>query len=196
MANGVPSFITGANARLRIDGLTFAYAQDVSYAITVDTVPVETMGRYEAVANEPVNYTVRGEFSIVRYTAITSTVANTEVPNNFVSGNGIGSALKGTTGTNLSSGLNPGSMLGSSSWDLTIWQKVEAESDASTATTAVVTATVPNQIIHVSDCRLTGKSGGLNKRGIWVERFTYVGVLASDDSYTASPSGDIDLSSA
>jgi hypothetical protein len=29
---------------------------------------------------------------------------------------------------------------------------------------------------------------------LWVERIAYVGILSSDDSYTASNSGDTDLS--
>jgi hypothetical protein len=73
MANKIPSFVTGATAKIKAGGLTFAYAQDVSYRVNVDTIPIETMGRYEAVTNEPVNYTVSGELAIVRYTAIAQT---------------------------------------------------------------------------------------------------------------------------
>jgi hypothetical protein len=54
MAGKKPSFITGATAKIKIGNLTMAYAQDVSYSTTVTTIPIETMGRYEVVSNEPV----------------------------------------------------------------------------------------------------------------------------------------------
>jgi hypothetical protein len=56
MAGKTPSFITGATAKIKIGALTMAYAQDVSYNTTVTTIPIETMGRYEVVSNEPVAY--------------------------------------------------------------------------------------------------------------------------------------------
>jgi hypothetical protein len=46
MAAKAPSFVTGANAKIKAGGKTFAYASDVSYQVIVDTVPIETMGRY------------------------------------------------------------------------------------------------------------------------------------------------------
>jgi hypothetical protein len=181
-----PIFITGANAKLKVDGKTFAYAQDVSYSVAVDTIPVETMGRYEAVTNEPVNYSVAGEFAIVRYTS-SAVAASAGIDNPATGGNGLG-AVKGTNNSAkaLSSHVNPGEMLNSATWDLEVYQKGVGAAD-----------TVP--VIKVTDCRITRKSGGLNKRGILVERISFVGILHSDDSTTAanstqiSNSGDTDL---
>lgn len=180
-----PIFITGANAKLKVDGKTMAYAQDVSYSVSIDTIPIETMGRYEAVTNEPVNYSVAGEFAIVRYTAAAVTAA-VGIDGSATGGNGLGN-IKGTANPThtLSSHVNPGKLLESITWDLEVYQK-----GAGAGTNAPV--------IKVKDCRITRKSGGLNKRGILVERISFVGLLHEDESMTGtlavSTSGDTDLS--
>jgi hypothetical protein len=51
-----------------------------------------------------------------------------------------------------------------------------------------------NKVITITDCRFNNKGAGLNKRGILVDRLSFVGILASDDSFTATNSGDTDLS--
>ncbi len=182
MASKVPSFVTGATAKIKAGGLTFAYAQDVSYRVNVDTIPIETMGRYEVVSNEPVNYSVAGELAIVRYTAIAK---NNNMPGTNAGGNGLGKA-NWTTGGKGSDQFDPGNLITSQTWDLAVFQKtvggVDSAVDASIGT-----------VITITDCRFTNKSAGLNKRGILVDRMSFVGILASDDSFTSSNSGDTDL---
>lgn len=182
----VPSFITGANARISVGGKTFAYAADVSYQVIIDTVPIETMGRYEAVSNEPVNYSVSGELSIVRYTKLAKSIANQVTPpaGSTGTGNGLGNVTL-STGQLASDHINPVNMLASQTWDLNVYQKtVNSGSD-----------TAEVGFINISDCRFNRMSGGLNKRGILVDRLAFVGILMQDDSFAAGHSGDIDLSS-
>lgn len=181
MAGKIPSFVTGATAKIKAGGLTMAYAQDVNYRVSVDTIPVETMGRYETVSNEPVNYSVSGDLAIVRYTAIAK--AN-NMPGTAAGGNGLGNA-NWTTGGKGSDMIDPGSLMQSQTFDLAVFQKTQAAGGGPTADTA--------KVITITDCRFNNKSAGLNKRGILVDHFTFVGILASDDSFTASNSGDVDL---
>lgn len=182
MASKVPSFITGATAKIKAGGLTFAYAQDVSYRVNVDTIPIETMGRYEAVSNEPVNYTVAGELSVVRYTAIAK--AN-NMPGANAGGNGLG-VKPWTTGGKGSDQFDPGNLIVSQTWDLDVFQKNVGGVDSTVPATS--------RFINITDCRFTNKAAGLNKRGILVDRMAFVGILASDDSFTSGNSGDTDLS--
>ena len=182
----VTSFITGANAKVKVDGKTFAYASDVSYQVVVDTVPIETMGRYEAVTNEPVNYSVAGELSVVRYTSIAQARAKSAISNGAAGGNGLGN-VTGTSATKLSDQIDPGNILFSATWDLDVFQKTQA-------TEGAVTTTDTTSVIKISDCRFTRKSAGINKRGILVDRLSFVGILGQDDSFAASNSGDSDLS--
>jgi len=186
MAGKKPSFITGANAKIKVGGKTFAYAADVSYQIAVDTIPIETMGRYEAVSNEPVNYSVAGELSVVRYTGIAK---QNNMPGTNTGGNGLGK-VNYTTGGNGSDEINPGNILFSQTWDLSVFQK---EQVAATAAGGSATTTETVEFITIKDCRFTRKSGGLNKRGILVDRLSFVGILADDESFDVSNSGDIDL---
>lgn len=183
MASKVPSFITGATAKIKAGGLTFAYAQDVNYRVNVDTIPIETMGRYEAVSNEPVNYSVGGELSIVRYTAIAK--AN-NMPGAHAGGNGLGKA-NWTTGGKGSDQFDPGNLIVSQTWDLAVYQKNQTGVDSAISDSV-------NKVITITDCRFNNKGAGLNKRGILVDRLSFVGILASDDSFTATNSGDTDLS--
>ena len=78
-------------------------------------------------------------------------------------------------------------MIISRTWDLAVFQKT-ASGVNSTVNASVGT------VITITDCRFNNKSAGLNKRGIMVDRMSFVGILASDDSFTASNSGDTDLS--
>lgn len=181
MAGKIPSFVTGATAKIKAGGLTMAYAQDVNYRVTVDTIPVETMGRYETVSNEPVNYSVSGDLAIVRYTAIAK--AN-NMPGTNAGGNGLGNA-NWTTGGKGSDMFDPGNLLVSQTFDLAVFQKTQPAEGAATVDAS--------KFITITDCRFNNKGAGLNKRGILVDHFTFVGILASDDSFNASNSGDIDL---
>jgi hypothetical protein len=186
MAGKKPSFITGANAKIKVGGKTFAYAADVSYQVAVDTIPIETMGRYEAVSNEPVNYSVAGSLSVVRYTSIAK---NNNMPGTNTGGNGLGK-VDYTTGGKASDELNPGNILFSQTWDLAVFQKEQAAATAA-GDAAVTTESV--EFITIKDCRFTRKSSSLNKRGILVDSLQFVGILADDDSFDVSSSGDTDL---
>lgn len=186
MSGKKPSFISGANAKIKVGGKTFAYASDVSYSVSVDTIPVETMGRYEAVSNEPVNYSVRGDLSVVRYTAVAKTNG---MPGTNGAGNGLG-AVDTVGGGNAANQMNPGNILFSGTWDLSVYQKQQAAATAAAGTAATIESA---EFITITDCRFTGKSAQLTKRGILVDRLSFVGILSDDDSFDASHSGDEDL---
>jgi hypothetical protein len=178
MATKKPTFITGANAKIKVGGKTFAYASDVSYQVQVDTIPIETMGRYEAVTNEPVNYSVAGELSVVRYT---NSASGQGMQGAAAEGNGLGKVTGGSDfgDTKASDHLNPGSLLLSQTFDVSVYQKLSTGDNA--------------EVIKITDCRFTRKSAGISKRGVLVDRLSFVGILADDESFDASHSGDSDL---
>lgn len=180
MAGKKPSFVTGANAKIKAGDLTIAYAQDVSYNTTVTTIPIETMGRYEVVTNEPVAYFVEGTLSVIRYTKIAEENAMSGAAKD---GNGVGNWNFQTGGTG-SEHVNPGQLLASQTWDLEIFQKF-ADSGG---------AVQSEEAVSVRDCRFTRKGGAINKRGVLVEQFAFSAILIDDDSFDASESGDVDLS--
>jgi hypothetical protein len=172
-----PGLVTGSNAKLKFGGKTLAYATDVSYSVDVSVVPVEVMGSYEVITNEPIAVNVRGSFTIVRYTA----KGNAGLPASAKDGNGVGRFGGGQTDA-----FNPGKMLSTSTVDLEIFQK-SAQVGTDGAASSV------DSIVKISDCRLTRLSSGLNKRGIMTESYDFVGILYSDESFAgaASPSNTI-----
>lgn len=181
MAGKKPSFITGATAKIKIGAKTMAYAQDVSYNTSVTTIPIETMGRYEVVSNEPVAYFVDGTLSIIRYTSAASDMAGAAANGNSV--DQINNAAN--SGGNAGDGFDPQNLIASETFDLEIFQKTD---NAGTASTNI-------SVAKLRDCRFTRKGGGINKRGILVEQFAFNAILMDNDpAFPVGNSGDLDLS--
>lgn len=197
MAGQVPSFITGANAKIKIGDLTMAYAQDVSYSIEVSTIPVETIGRYEVVTNEPIAYYVSGTLSVIRYTK-SAAQASTVLPGTAKTGNSVNNWNDGVSGGNIGAHFDPANLLSSKSFDLEIISKLPNDATggapATGATTNPAGAVAGESIIKIRDCRMTRKQGSVTKRGLIVDQFAFSAVLADNDDENASgTSGDPDL---
>ena len=180
MAGIQTGFVTGARAKITIGGKVMAYAADVSYNVTVATIPVETMGKYEVHSNEPVSYTVGGSFAVVRYTKQDAVNANIKDQSPLAAANGTTTA--GNNSSGLTKGTAPGDhldpklLLQSSTFDLIINEKAIGTEKEQT-------------VFQISDCRITSRSATLNKRGILVDAYNFVGVLATDSTDTADVVG-------
>lgn len=162
----IPTFITGANARIKIGAITMAYCTDVSYTINVATIPVEAMGKYEPYSNEPIAYSVDGTFSVIRY--IAKTDAAKTILNTSAEGDGV-------TPLGIDSHFNPASILASSTFTLEIHQALS---------TAGVAATEYKNVFKITDCRMVRRGATLNKRGVMVDNYAFVGILATDTDMT------------
>jgi hypothetical protein len=181
MAKIKPGFITGANAKIKAFDKTLAYCSDVSYNVTVQTIPIESMGKYEVHSNEPVAYSVDGSFSIIRYTKNASLATEGGIIKDVASNKGNApESVEAAGGGNMGEHLDPAKLLQSQTFDLQIHEKRAANE------TAVYT---------VVDCRLTRRGMTLNKRGVMVDNYAFVGVLATDVDVTATVgnSGGTDL---
>jgi len=177
MSQKRPGFVSGANAKIKLFGKTMAYCADVSYNINVQTIPIEAMGRYEVFSNEPVGYAVDGAFSIIRYTKRAKEAGISKTANNGNFPDAISSNESGSMGEH----FDPARLLQSRTFDIEIHEK---------------TSDGDNRVFRISDCRLTRRGMGLNKRGVMVDNYAFVGINAQDEDDTATPvgeSGDIDL---
>lgn len=185
MAGKSTSLITGSNAKIKINGVTLAYAVDVQYDLSVATIPVETMGRYEVLANEPIATTVSGSFTVVRYTKAAKTGG---ISGAAAGGNGVGQ-WKGT-GSDEASGIkthfNPADILTSKTVDIELFRKMKNDPEAPTDA---------ELFKKIYNARVTRMAGSVNKRGILMETFQFVAEMLDDDSFSAAPSGEADLSS-
>lgn len=160
-------FVTGANAKIKVGNVTLAYCTDVSYNVTVQTIPIESMGKYEVHSNEPVAYTVDGALSVIRYT---SRAATSNIDDAAASGNAPGNILANTT-TDLQDYIDPRTILEARTFDLDIFEKVQEGNAGPTGS---------NHVYRIEDCRLTRRGATLNKRGVLVDQYAFVAILASD----------------
>lgn len=203
----MPSFITGANAKIVIDDITLAFAQDVSYQVSINTIPIRGMGKLEVSAYEPVSYNVTGSITVVRYTKdagssfskiYTTTMIDTDgdpatpavpvitevvgSPRKLINGaNEKGNSIDrwNTKTSNIGHHLNPGKMLSSLTFDLEIITKINS--------TGVINT---ESVIKVRDCRITGKTGSLSKRGLMMDQFSFNAILVdNDEDFSASGTG-------
>lgn len=62
-----PTFITGATAKIRLNGKTLAFCTDFSCSIQILTKTPRVLGKYEGDSVEPLSYSVSGSFSVLRY---------------------------------------------------------------------------------------------------------------------------------
>ena len=95
MAGVKPGLITGSNAKIQFGGKTLAYATDIQYSVDTAVIPVEVMGHFEVIANEPIAITVNGSFTVVRYAKGAAIASQTDpnsstLPGASAGGNGIG----------------------------------------------------------------------------------------------------------
>lgn len=194
MAEKVTSLITGSNAKIKLNGVTLAYAVDVQYDISIATIPVETMGRYEVLANEPIATSVAGSFTVVRYTNAATDATQGRISGAAKNGNGIGNwgnraGGEGTPSTNrpnkgLSTHVNPGDILTSKTVDIELFRKTKNDPNNDGGT---------EFFLKIHDARITRMAGSVNKRGILMETFQFVAEMIDNDSFERKVSGEDDL---
>lgn len=67
MSGSLPSIITGATAKIRLNGKTLAFCQDFNCSVQILTKTPKVLGKYEGDSVEPLGYSVSGSFTIIRY---------------------------------------------------------------------------------------------------------------------------------
>lgn len=187
MAGLAPFFITGANAKVRINNKTIAFCSEVSYSVVINHATPKVLGMYESVSLEPLSYEVSGTFTLIRYVA---GVASTNqgfgfaIPNSVNdTGNGIGAIGPsnpiaqniGNDGRAFQAG-DPSTYQTGTFFNIDVSQKM---SDGSTTGVAKIRSCRINRI----DFTL----GGKNQPAI--ERFSFKALYLDEDSFLAGFSG-------
>ena len=196
-------FLTGANAKIKLNGLTVAFATDMSYTIDVKHAAPRLLGMYEPSSVEPLSYDVSGSFTVIRYIkGMAGAVA--QVPDGVSPhGNGIGGytrapkdfnentkakldELKKTfSPTNINDGradlsFDPKSLDVGFRFDIEIYQKYQ---DTASNTTQL------KRVAIIRDCRLTRSDFQLAKRSTAIQRFMFMGIYVDEDSFSTGMSG-------
>lgn len=180
MAGLLPYFLTGANAKVKVNGLTMAFCTDLNYTIVVNRAPAKVLGMYEPSSIEPLGYMVTGSFTVIRYMKDTPSVikgAGGKAPNGVNErGNGVGAWFDGriTNEMQASESLDPSTFQFASGFDIEVYQK---------------TAGRQMDAAKIRDCHITRASFTLNKRSIATQTFEFMALYADEDSFRADFSG-------
>jgi hypothetical protein len=178
MSGKKPLFLTGANAKIKVNGVTLAYAVDLSYSIRVEHATPTVLGMYEASSVEPISYSVTGTFTVVRYVAEmhekTGGNAGTSKKGNGAGTWGGDAGLLKTTGRAYESFV-PSKLSTSSSFSIEIFQKYNGGS-------------MP--VAKIRDARITASDFQIDKKSTAMQRFSFTALYADEDSFIADFSGD------
>lgn len=177
MAGMRPVFLTGANAKIKVNNRTLAYCTNISYAIDVKHATPQVLGMYEPSSVEPLSYLVSGQFSVVRYIAdAVDQIGGTSPSGVQNKGNGIGnwrdvaSLADGRANEN----LIPERLHHATTFDMEIIQKTENRH---------VTAA------KIRDIRITRANFNLSKKAPATQTFNFTALYADEDSFLADFSG-------
>jgi len=197
MAGVRPFFVTGANAKLKLNGKTLAYCTDFMCSIQIAHQTPKVLGMYEGVSVEPLSYNVSGSFSIIRYVHNAEANIGGTPPNGVASndaGNGVGNwgsvwgggvlgnlpsilgnPFSGGTDGRANEALDPSTYQQGTTFDIEVYQH-NPNGD-------------PLGVIKVRSARISKADFSVNKRSPGTDHFEFVALYVDGDAYQARPSG-------
>lgn len=183
-----PFFLTGANAKIKVNGRTLAYCTNLSYSVTVNHATPRVLGMYEPTSVEPLSYLVTGSFTVVRYIAdVKNNVGGTSPNGTFEGGNGVGNWGPDGLGKRLTEGFNldgfdgraydsnnPGKLEKSTGFEIYIYQKLDGQQQS---------------VAKIREARITKTDFALSKDSPATQTFSFTALYADEDSFIADMSG-------
>lgn len=191
MANLLPSFVSSSVIKIKINGRTAMFVQNLSLNQNVQHVPVGGLGSYGYQANEPVLMNYGGSFSVVGYH---KDIAST-LKADFKAPASIEASAKTDPNNNYkiirSGHFNPVNMIVTSTFDIEVLIRQNASKKANEVvttpgqddllidpTTDGVTTTQQAQVLSplytLKDCRFTGYSFGYSPGALLNEQYQFV----------------------
>lgn len=200
-----PLFVTGANAKIIVNGVKLAYCTDLSYTVEVNHAVPRVLGMYEGVSLEPISYIVSGAFTVVRYVrgARENLLKDSKIsiPVN-ANGNGLGNFIpaQGANSIGVTSSadrrvydnLDPASLESGNSFSIEVVQDVgyfnKGLPDPKTGKPPLWVSN-PQVISRIRNARIFRADATLNKRSAFTERYGFLALYLDEDSFIANPSG-------
>ena len=192
-----PFFLTGANAKIKINNQTLAYCTNLSYSVKVNHATPRVLGMYEATSIEPLSYIVTGSFTVIRYIADVKGQTGTSPNGVNEGGNGVGNMGPDGLGKRLSAGfslsgtdgrtydnLNPGKLDKSTGFEIYVYQKLETSTNTEGDKIRGV-----QSVARIRDARITQADFSLSKNTAASQTFQFTAVYADEDSFKADASG-------
>lgn len=210
MAGRAPFFITGANCKIRVNGVTLAFATELSYNVSINHQQAKVLGQYEADTIEPISYNITGQFTVIRYLEGVKDLVNNPPNGTHKLGNGVGSfniasnmgsgvasivGAVGATGT-ADKSLDPSTLSMSSGFDIEVYQKIPGNSVNGQAASILTGRGVElggvsrnsSGIARLRDCHIVGMQTNISKRGFMMQTFQFMANYLDEDSFLSSSS--------
>ena len=176
MAKRSPFFLTGANAKIVVNGVTLAYATNLAYSVTINHATPTVLGMYEPTSVEPLSYLVTGSFSIMRYVA--DAKVNGDKPDARDTGNGIGTwksytglnPLKSVVDGRANDSMNPSKLDQAVMFDIKVYQK-------------------NTSVAKIRNVRITKADFNIAIDQAAMQNFNFTAMYLDEDSFIADFSG-------
>lgn len=195
MSGLTPFFLTGANAKIRLNNKTLAFCTDLSYSIQILHQTPKVLGMYEGSSVEPLGYTVSGSFTVIRYAKDAAAAVGSK-PNgtaNNDAGNGVGNwggVWGGTAGDFLArngvgndgranEALDPSKFANSTTFDIEVYQKVKAQATNNSGFSGVT-----NLGSQIRDIAAGGTGGGKQTDALGFARIRSCRITQADFQLT------------
>ena len=183
-----PFFLTGANAKVKINNQTMAYCSNLSYSVQVNHATPRVLGMYEPTSVEPLSYLVTGTFTVIRYIADIKGNVGGPVPHGVdEGGNGVGNMGPDGLGKRLAAGfdlsatdgrtydnLNPGKLDKATGFEIQVFQKLQGKVQS---------------VAQIRGARITRADFNLAKGTPATQTFQFTALYADEDSFLADFSG-------
>lgn len=188
MAKLAPFFLTGANAKVKVNNKTMAFCTDLSYSVQVNHAAPKVLGMYEAGSLEPLSYEVSGTFTVIRYVADAASINQNQGFSTPVGvsdkGNGVGAiGPDNPIAKNLGNdgrtqdALNPQTFDNATYFNIEVFQKMANGESLGVA--------------RIRDCRINRADFSLaGKTAPAMERYSFRALYVDEDSFLAGFSGN------
>lgn len=189
MAGMKPFFLTGANAKIRINGKVLAYVTSLAYSVQINHATPKVLGMYEASSVEPLSYSVTGSFTVARYIAdIKTDVGGTSPDGVSERGNGIGgwgpdgTLDKFASGFDIKKGIDgrayenmdPSKLEKATTFNMEVYQKFSGGQ---------------RSVANIRDIRITRADFNLGMKAVASQTFNFTALYVDEDSFKADFSG-------
>ena len=188
MSNIQPFFLTGANAKIIVNGTTLAFCTNLTYSIIVNHASPKALGMYESVSIEPLSYTVSGSFSVIKYVADVKGVTGTNPDSVNDKGDGIGSwgptslmerlkaglKVSGADGRAYDS-LDPSKLNKATGFQIDVFQKLPNKQQKAVA--------------RIRDARIIRADFNISKNTAATHTYQFSALYVDEDSFLADFSG-------
>ena len=185
MSGRRPFFLTGANAKIKVNGVTLAFATNLSYSVRVEHATPTVLGMYEPSSIEPLSYAVTGQFTVIRYVAdVADKIKGISGASEL--GNGIGAwGKKGNlsnpvkrifdpTDGRAYESFDPSKLEVASRFSIEVFQKTGDETQS---------------VSRIRDARITQSDFNIGQKSAATQTFNFTALYVDEDTFLADFSG-------